>query len=194
MPAPLDDALCAPPRPLREIDIHYHLQLVAANAAQIVEHQQRMFSAQRKAALYNLRAISSLGSRQDRTNALIEELNGKAQELLLATNAQTDVLRKGFAELADSMQQLNTTAEDLLEATNAQTEVLRLGFAITARLLMEQQRTLLEVTHLLRNPYETKAQELLREGERALKSGMQATGRDREEEFKDALRTANRGS
>ena len=76
----------------------------------------------------------------------------------------------------------------MLDATNAQTEVLQQGFAATAELMIGQQATLLKMTRLLRNPYETKAHELLNEAERALKNGMQASGRDRQEEFKDAMR------
>lgn len=188
MPAPLEEILFAPRGELREIDNHYHLQMVAANTDQLIQHQQRAFRVQRNAAAENLRAIASLGDRQDRTNVLIEELNGRAHELLLATNAQTDVLREGFDDLAESLGQLNATAEVLLDATNFQTEVLLQGFATLARQMMEQQRTLLEITRVLRNPYETKAQELLKEAERALKNGMHASGRDRQEEFKDALR------
>ena len=155
---------------------------------QLIQHQQRTFRVQRRAALDNLRAVASLGSRQDRTNALMEELNSKGQELLDATNVQIDVLREGFGELAESLGQLNATAEDLLDAVNVQTQVLQQGFATVAQLMMEQQRTLMEITRVLRNPYETKAQELLKEAERALKNGMHASGRDRQEEFKDALR------
>jgi tetratricopeptide (TPR) repeat protein len=173
---------------LREIDNHYHLQIVAANTDELMQHQERAFRLQWKAAAENLRALASLGSRQDRTNALIEELNGRAHELLLATNTQTDVLREGFEELAEGLGQLNATAEDLLDATKFQTQVLEQGFATVARLMMEQHRTLLEITRVLRNPYETKAQELLKEAERALQNGMRASGRDRQEEFKDALR------
>lgn len=188
MPAPMDHFLFAPSGPLREIDKHYHLQMVAANTDQLVQHQQRAFRLQQKVAADNLRALANLGNKQDKTNALIEELNGTAHELLLATNAQTEVLREGFGQLAGRLDQLNATAQDLLDATTFQTEVLQQGFEMVALRMIEQHRTLLDITRILRNPYETKAQELLKEAERALKNGMQAAGRDRQEEFKDALR------
>lgn len=181
MAAPLGGIWFPPSKHFREIDNHYHLQLVAANTDEIVQYQDRAFRLQQKAAVQNLRAAAEAGSRQDKTNALIEELNAKAQELVGATNAQTDILREGFG-------QLNATAEELLDAVNVQTEVLRQGFETVARLMIEQQRTLLELTQVLRNPYETKAQELLREAERALKDGTRASGRDQQEHFKEALR------
>ncbi|MBI2806778.1 MAG: hypothetical protein HYX68_17500 [Planctomycetes bacterium] len=58
----------------REIDNHYHLQLVAANAAHIVEYQERAFRLQRESAAANLRALAGLASRQDTTNRILNDL------------------------------------------------------------------------------------------------------------------------
>lgn len=71
---------------------------------------------------------------------------------------------------------------------NAQTQVLQEGFEDIAERMMEQQRVLEQIADILCRPYETKAQELFEEGDYALQNGMKASGRDQEEDYKDAMR------
>ncbi|MGH8547046.1 MAG: tetratricopeptide repeat protein [Methylococcales bacterium] len=86
------------------------------------------------------------------------------------------------------MNTFNVTARETLDALYAQTDVLQEGFENIARQVMEQQRVLREIANILRRPYETKVLELLNEADEALENGMKASGRDQEEEFKDATR------
>ncbi|MDA1051554.1 MAG: hypothetical protein O3C40_13880 [Planctomycetota bacterium] len=108
-------------------------------------------------------------------------------ELLGAINAQSDLLKEGFGELAKSLKELKATTEEVREAIETQTAILEAGFDVIAHLLIAQQRTLQEITQLLRNPYEAKAKELLREASRALDNGARTCGRDQKEHFKEAV-------
>src|ERR1017187_5453701 len=87
----------------REIDNHFHLQMVAANTTELVEFQERTFRAQQVAAAANIRALTELGSRQDVTNQILTDLaagfdrmNANVENLLDATHSQTQVLEEGF--------------------------------------------------------------------------------------------------
>ena len=54
--------------------------------------------------------------------------------------------------------------------------------------LFEQQQTLESIADILQRPYEVKALELRREADKWLTSGMNNTGRERDEDWKDATR------
>ncbi|MGH8579575.1 MAG: tetratricopeptide repeat protein [Gammaproteobacteria bacterium] len=154
----------------RYIDNHYHLEMVAENNRQLVEYQAQSLRLQQEAAIANIRGMGEIAHRQDQTNSLLSALVG------------------GMDRISDSMDTLNATARETLDTLYAQTELLQEGFEDIARRMMEQQRVLQEIANILRRPYETKALELLKEADDALKNGMKASGRDREEEFKDATR------
>jgi tetratricopeptide (TPR) repeat protein len=179
-------------RVVRHIDNHYHLEMVAENSRQLVEYHAQSLRLHHEAAIANIRGMGEIAHRQDKTNSLLSALVG------------------GMDQLSDSMDTLNTTARETRDAVYAQTQVLQEGFEDIAVVLqegfediavilqegfediatrmMEQQRVLQEITNILRRPYETKALELLKEADRALKNGMQTSDRDQQEEFKDAAR------
>ena len=157
-------------RVVRHIDNHYHLEMIAENGRQIVEFQSQLLRLQHEAAIVNIRGMAEIAHRQDQTNSLLSTLVG------------------GVDRLNDSIDILNATAEEMLDAVYAQTEVLQEGFEDIATRMVEQQRVLQEIENILCRPYKTKALELFKEADRALKNGMKASGRDQQEEFKDAAR------
>jgi hypothetical protein len=154
----------------RYIDNHYHLEMVAENSRQLVEHQAQSLRLQHEAAIANIRGMAEIAHRQDQTNSLLSALVG------------------GMDRLNQGMDQLNATAAETLDAMYEQTDVLREGFEAIARQMLKQQRVLEGIADILRRPYETKALELLREADGALKMGMKSTGRDQQAEFADATR------
>jgi hypothetical protein len=174
MPAPflrqLLPDLSHPAKVTRYIDNHYHLEMIAENNRQLVEYQAQSLQLQREAAIINIRAMGEIAHRQDQTNSLLSALVG------------------GMDRLSNSMDTLNATASKTLDAVYEQTEMLQAGFEEIAARMLEQQKVLQEIADILRRPYKMKALELLNEADRALKNGMKASGRDQEEEFKDAGR------
>src|SRR5918999_609198 len=146
-------------RVVRHIDNHYHLEMIAENGRQIVEFQSQLLRLQHEAAIVNIRGMAEIAHRQDQTNSLLSTLIG------------------GMDRLNDSIDILNATAKEMLDAVYAQTEVLQEGFEDIAARMMEQQRMLQEIENILCRPYKTKALELFKEADRALKNGMKASGR-----------------
>ena len=154
----------------RSIDSHYHLQMIAENSSEIVEYQALSLQLQHEAARANLRGMAEIAGRQDQTNSLLSSLVD------------------GMDTLNDSLDALNATATETLDALYAQTEVLQAGFEEMAQLMMQQQEVLKHIADVLSSPYETQALELLREADRALKTGMKSTGLDQKAEYADSMR------
>lgn len=155
---------------VRAIDNHYHLEMIAENQNQLVEYQKDSLKMQQEVALTNIRAMGEVANRQDQANSMLLALVGNVDQL----NAGID--------------SLNFAADVTIDLLYEQTEVLQKGFEIIAERMLSQQKTLREIADIIRSPYETKALELLQEAENALRNGMQSTGRDQVEEFKDAER------
>lgn len=166
-----------PERVARDIDNHYHLQMTAANTSQLIAYQTQALSLQRDAAIANLRGLAEIAGRQDETNELLGQANGLLSCLV-----------GGIDQLNQGMDALNETLAQTLDAVYAQSEILQQGFRQIAGQMLAQQQTLQQIADILSRPYETQALELLREADRALKTGMKANGRDQQEEFTDATR------
>jgi tetratricopeptide (TPR) repeat protein len=64
---------------------------------------------------------------------------------------------------------------------------VQVGFQAIAERLFQQQQVLEQIADILRRPYETKALELLQRAVSALRDGMNTSGRDQVEWFKDAM-------
>jgi X-X-X-Leu-X-X-Gly heptad repeat protein len=192
MPAPLLRQFLPdsshPAKVTRYIDNHYHLEMIAENNRQLVDYQAQSLRLQHEAAISNIRAMGEIAHRQDQTKNLLSTLVGGLDCLNATLVSGLDHLNDAMGRLSDGMDTLNATASEALDALYAQTEVLRAGFESIASRMMEQQRVLEGIADILRRPYQTKALELLKEADHALKNGMKASGRDREEEFKDAAR------
>ena len=154
----------------RQIDNHYHVEMIAHDSHQLVAIQSASYQLQRDAAIANMRGLAEVASRQETTNNILASV------------------ADGIERVNEGMYQLNRTADDTLDAVYEQTEVLQAGFQQIAEGILKQQATLNEIADVLRSPYETKVLELLQEADKALKQAMQTTGRERNDEFKDASR------
>lgn len=166
---------------VRDIDNQYQMELIAESNHQLVEYQAQLLRLQHEAAITNIRNMTDSTYRQDQANNLlsalvggvdqishsIDSLNATEREALHALNAQTEVMQRGFEDLATRIQG---------------------GFEDIASRMMEQQHELENIGYLLSKPYETKVRELLNEAENALMAAMQSRDRDQLEEFKDASR------
>ena len=152
----------------RRIDDHYHLGMIAKDSRTISDYSARALRIQHEAAIANLRAIGEVAKRQDQTN----ELLGQTNSLLSC--------------LVGGMERLNETAERLHDAVQYQTSVLQDGFDQIAKGMLKQQTVLEQISATLSHRYESEALELLGHADRALKKGMQSTGRDQKEEYADA--------
>jgi len=133
------------------------------HAAMIAENTQELVEYQRR--LFRLQVEStaaSLGMMGD-----IARRHDVANELLGAIVEEMSALREGI-------QQLNETVEQ--------------GLTAIAELLFKQHETLLKIEQVLRQPYETQALEIRKQADKWLKSGMRHTGREREEDYADAMR------
>lgn len=83
----------------------------------------------------------------------------------------------------------------MVEGLDSLNESVSEGFAVVGESLerisqqmMQMQRTLEHIAEILSRPYETKVLELRGEADKWLRSGMKTTGRDRDENWKDATR------
>ena len=88
-----------------------------------------------------------------------------------------DSLVRGLDNFTDRVEEGFGAIEEVLERLSQQ--------------LMQQQRTLETIAELLHRPYEARALELRKEADKWLTSGMKNTGRDRDEDWKDARRLLN---
>jgi len=154
----------------REIDNHYHLARVAQGADDLVGFQAASLRLQAAHAAATLQGFSAVVDRQQLTNDLLGDLSA------------------GLSYLTAGVDQLNDTALETLQAVENLSHEVRSGFQLLADHTLQVQKALREVAEILRRPYETKARELREEADRWLKIGMTRTGRDRQEDFNDAMR------
>ena len=106
MPAPWDEYLFYPNRQVREIDNHYHLQMVATSVDQIVGYERKRFRLEQKAACENVRGFSELRTAQDRTNGILQDLLGTA-------NVQLDRLNEGIRDVNEGIRDVNEGIRDV---------------------------------------------------------------------------------
>lgn len=158
------------PRRLRVIEAEYHLELAARNTGEIVAQQAELLGLQAQAAEMNLRAAGELARRQDETNEL---LGAGFSEIAEGINQLTEVMGEGFS-------QLSATLSSGLQTVAAELQTI-------SKQLWQQHQTLNQVVELLRQPYGTQAKELLREANKWLEQGTRRSGRDRDEDWKDAM-------
>ena len=130
----------------------------------------------------------------------IRAINHEYQVGLIATSSQqmADYQRASLAlqsEAAVANARAQADSAHRQEEANRNLRAIREGVhAIESRLevisdqLFEQQQTLESIADILQRPYEIKALELRREADKWLTSGMNNTGRERDEDWKDATR------
>ena len=157
-------------RRFRNIENHYHLELIAENSDQLVKYQAAALAAQIEAGKYNLRALGELADRQDATNAHLNDLTEGMQQL-----------NSGLERIEDGIDQLVAVADATLASLNE-------GFSLIANEMLQQQAILTQISSTLRKPYHTKMLELRDQADKWLLRGMRTTGKDRSEDFSDATR------
>lgn len=151
---------------IREIDRDYHIKVIAKNVGEMKEYHASTLRLQAEAAIENLRAIGDLAQRQNQTNVYLTGIARDMSEIL----CDIDQMNVGIDRLVQGMYDLNVTLDCISQQ------------------MMEQKRVLEDIAELLRCPYEAKTLELRREADKWLVSGMNNTGRDRDEDWKDAKR------
>lgn len=164
----------------RVIDNHFHLEMIAENAGQMVEYQKNLLQAQQEACLSTISTISrfeKIADRQDQTNSLLNAVVGDINQLV-----------DGIGHVNFSLDNLAASAEKTIDLLFQQTGILRRGFNEIALQMLEQKSLMQAIANTLCSPYETQALELVKEAENALAQGMKSSGRNQEEEFKDAER------
>jgi tetratricopeptide (TPR) repeat protein len=144
----------------RIIDNQYQLEMVADDEGQLVEYLLSAYQVRRDAAVAQLRGLVDYAAPKtgDDVSALLP------------------ILTAGAAEPADA------------DAAFRPADVVREGAVAAARAMADRRLALSEIFAARRDALEENTVELLDEAARALRSGMTSTGRDQQEEFKDALR------
>jgi tetratricopeptide (TPR) repeat protein len=100
-------------------------------------------------------------------------------------------LLSGVDQVNEGLDNLNATASDTLDAVADLSSLLGRSLRHISQQIVAQQETLDEIATLLRRPYQTRARELRDEGEKWLLSGMGRKGRERDEDWNDAMRLLN---
>ena len=150
----------------RDID-EAHLNLLRTRTAQqSLISQREFFSAQLKQSTAIIRSVESLGDTLSQTGSI-----PLAQEVL-------EVFSQGFSELNDVLTNTNQAVSTLSQMIEGRLQRLSDQFA-------QQHRAVLEI---LRYPRRNEAVELSKEAERLLKLGGELEGRDREDQFKEAMK------
>jgi tetratricopeptide (TPR) repeat protein len=159
------------PRRLRVIEAEYNLELTAKNTGEIVAQQAELLGLQAHAAEMNLRALGEIARRNDENN---ERLEVRFREIAEGIDELTDAVGEGFDALQYTLSAgLQTVADELRNISKQ---------------MWQQQQTLDKIVELLRQPYGTQAQELLRDADHWLKQGLKHSGRDQDEDWKHAMK------
>lgn len=161
----------------REVENHYHLEMIASSGDEIVEFQTASLALQAHAAANSIRGFHAIAHLQGEANDRLSQLaDGMTQ------------LCQGIELLNEGLDSLNETAAATLAAISEQTGAIKNGFAVMAEQMLVQHKTLLQIAQKLRRPYETQMLELREQADKWLTNGMRNTGRDQEEDYRDAMR------
>jgi X-X-X-Leu-X-X-Gly heptad repeat protein len=171
-------------RRLRDIENNYHVEMIAENTSQLRQYHSQSLKLQAAQAVVAMQGFSEVAARQDTTNNI---LGGMAQDMGAMVGG-INRLNDGMDQLNYGVDALNQTASDTLDAMYSLESTISNCFERVSEQMLRQQETLEEIAQLLRVPYEVKAKELRAEADKWLTQGMKNTGRDREEDWKDAMR------
>lgn len=117
----------------RSIDNHYHLEMIAGDNRQLVEYQANSLRLQHQVAIANVRAMGEITHRQDQANDLLsmlfgdigrlndsmDALNASAKETIDLLYGQTEVLQKGFEEIATQMMEQQRVLREIANSVRA---------------------------------------------------------------------------
>lgn len=154
----------------RQIDIDYHVAMLATNSREVVKINSQLFKVQAAQAAITLKGFESLYLQNKETNKSLDNVNRGLEKINL-----------NLANIGESINRIETSIEQIsLELEN--------GFRVVASILIEQRELLKTIARQLGSPYEQKVLELRNEADRWLLAGMNEIGRERDENFDDALR------
>ena len=150
----------------RAINNEYANELLVRNTDTIRLQQVRQMGMQADASAVALRAMAEVACRLDTGNEFLREMAADIGALLLEAERMVSLLQKiddtiqrGFAAVQETLQQGFGMLAGVLER------------AVT--ILEQQQSTLNRIADTLSAPYDTRARELLREGQKWLQMGAQ---------------------
>lgn len=163
---------------LREIDHHYHVECIANSVQDVVTLQRDMLRLNAAHALEHVRTMHHQSRQLDQIALGLADGFRDVVAGLDAVSSEVAGVRHAVTDL-----------QDTLESGLANLQVaIEQGLAWVAEEVIANRHVLEQVSETLRAPLETKARELLAEGETWLHRGMARTGRDRKEDYDDAFR------
>lgn len=177
---------------LRAINNEYYSELIADQNEQLLHFKAAEMRLQAEAAVRMVRGLEEIADQQAVSNSLMEGMSGSlesiadsAQRIVGQLDQIDDTIRSGFSEVQGTLQRGFSEVQGILHH-GFSTVAGFLAHGVT--MLQQQQETLAEISVTLSRPYDTKVQELLREGQKWLAMGAKCSGLEREENWKDALR------
>ena len=151
---------------LRRLDFEYQVETLAATNVQLVEFERKALALQAGQAFTNLVQLQE----QQRATAQLENISAMLPQL---------------AQSMDRISESNLRIESELEDLRGSLEDC---FQRLAEIAIEQRELLRQISEALSRPYETQVRELRNEATRWLEQGMAHEGRDRREDWSDAMR------
>ena len=175
---------------LRAINQEYQLELVAKTEKEIAGRLASMERNQLAVAAANMRAMGEIARRQDEGNRILADTAWDISEILAEAERINENLEKIDGTLERGFAQVDATLARGFDAVAS-------GLHAVVAALVENQRTLSAISTALSTPYDTKAKELLAEGQRWLEAGAKCderrvedsfAAREAQDNWKDALR------
>jgi tetratricopeptide (TPR) repeat protein len=157
---------------LRGIEREYELETVAEHPRQLIQFQAvslRVLSGHASRTLTHLASLTGVSPADAGVSGDVRAIVAGVDALSLAAGASESV-----AESGDESTGMQTVLVDLFERV--------------AKQYFKDQRSLRQIASTLRDSYEAPFLGMRNEAEKWLISGMKRAGRDREEDFNDALR------
>ena len=155
---------------IRGLNHEYHVEMIAKSTQQLADYQRTSLILQGGIAYATLRSQADLAQGQQQ----IAQEQSEANQKLRAMAQSVDSMVQGLNNLNRKVDEGFDFIARSLESVSQQ--------------LFEQQQTLEAIADILQRPYEVKALELRKEADKWLSSGMNNTGRERDEDWKDATR------
>lgn len=163
-------------RYIRQIDVDYQ-SIKTGKSSNLKDISFSLLKHQVAFADRNIQELEQISCRQDETRDSISKF--------------TQTVSNGFDRIELGLLELNSCLWQLYDVALEISQEIALvnnNLEHISNQLERQQKTLEEISLLLQKPYEAKALELRREGEKWLTNGMNNGGREREEDWKDAIR------
>lgn len=154
----------------RQIDIDYHISMLATNSTEVIKINSQLFKAQAAQAAITLKGFESLYLQNQETNISLDNINRGLEKIDL-----------NLINIGENIHRVETAIEQLSSEVEN-------GFRLVANILIEQREQLSYIAKILGSPYEQRVLELRNEAERWLLAGMKSIGRERNESFDDAMR------